>query len=497
MPQILHDPLDLAKEVDKEFLNNYIEFLEPYLSSDSINKLKEYFTIGKDEKTSKELWKSLIIDSISLLKINDARENLFAHSISIHKEKLINDISGLHENYNNLRQFNCYGIEDLERYFNDFVHFESVLYGSDKNYRDHVNHVISVWAIGIIFLFKYNLIEGISLNDKAVASKYKYSFLDPAIRDSEKCKVSNTRKHTINIAKGELVSIWTMIALCHDLGYPIEKASKINEKLKTIIGHFGQINIDEFNYNFSILSSFLVEKFLNIISSKPDIKTRHTRIQEKYRDKLSKGLEDFRHGIFSSLLLYKSLTYFLETDYSYDGDDLSYEDLRQFYIRKEILRSIAAHTSPKLYHLNIKNLAFLLFISDELNEWGRPNFEDFKSPGTRKSSPSVLINDYTLSKDHDKLDVEFVYKSIENDEIIEPNIKRKFRIFYHLLRTAKDDKNRKFEFIWTLTFKIKNSKKVIKYCFVFNSEQSPDKIIDVKKWENKKYSDLDILNDTK
>lgn len=41
-------------------------------------------------------------------------------------------------------------------------------------------------------------------------------------------------------------------------------------------------------------------------------------------------------------------------------------------IRREILRAIAAHTCPDIYHLNFDTLSFLLYIVDEIQCWGRP-----------------------------------------------------------------------------------------------------------------------------
>ena len=151
----------------------------------------------------------------------------------------------------------------MNEYFKDFVEFESILFGADHKYREHVDHVINVWAIGIVILFKFNLIKKIILNDDVQKSDKTFSFEIHEIKNYEE-----TNDRQLKLSKGEIIVIWTLIALCHDLGYPIEKASRINEKLKKIINHFGQVTIEEFNYNFSLLNNFLVEKFLNIISSK-------------------------------------------------------------------------------------------------------------------------------------------------------------------------------------------------------------------------------------
>ena len=177
--------------------------------------------------------------------------------------------------------------------------------------------------------------------------------------------------------------MWTIVALCHDLGYPLEKASKINQKVKSIVAHFGCKDFVELNFKFDIPNTPLIEKFLKIISSKTicdDISKKqnkyHTEVQQKYYDKFSKSLEEYRHGMFSGFLLFKVLVYFLETDFSPHKNTLTAEDRRQFLIRREMLRAICCHTCPTIYHIDLNTLSFLLILCDEIQEWDRPRFDD-------------------------------------------------------------------------------------------------------------------------
>ena len=67
-------------------------------------------------------------------------------------------------------------------------------------------------------------------------------------------------------------------------------------------------------------------------------------------------------GAISAILMAKSLVYFLESDLCLDSrSPLGEEDARQFLIRREILRAVAAHTCPDIYHLEFDSLAFLLW----------------------------------------------------------------------------------------------------------------------------------------
>jgi hypothetical protein len=359
----------IADSKEKEFI---------FVSEESKKSIGAYVnTKNPDISLTRKVWKNLLIDSISMLKINDSREKIYGDSKN-HTEELL-------KNFSNIRKTSSYGIDEIDKYFDDFIGFESVLYGTDKHYRDHINHVLQVWAIGVGLIAH----EGFKLNDKFeldINSNFHFEIRDDV--DSKETKIS----------KSEFFAMWTIIALCHDLGYPIEKASQINKQAKKIITHFGNMQFTELDYSFSIFNTFLVEKFLNIISSKVEPNaTRYkgkivyqTFIQTKYRDKLSKSLEDYKHGIFSSLLLFKNLTYFLETDYSIRGKHLTVQDAKQFYIRKEILRSIAGHTCPKMYHLEFNTLSFLLILCDELQEWNRSKFDNFIN-NYIENEPKVVI----------------------------------------------------------------------------------------------------------
>ena len=63
-------------------------------------------------------------------------------------------------------------------------------------------------------------------------------------------------------------------------------------------------------------------KQLNDVERDREIKKKRyvARLQPKYYFKLQKSLEHSQHGILSSLIIYKHLLYFLESDYSLNED---------------------------------------------------------------------------------------------------------------------------------------------------------------------------------
>lgn len=429
------------------------------------------------------LWKELLIDAICLLKINDSREASFSLGAQGDEAKFAND-------FEKIRNVSSFGIDELEAYFGDFAQFESVLY-NEKYYRDHIHHVISVWAVGIGLLF-------CSAEEKRVKPTLPDGmFFSKKLFRSDDLK--GEAKHN-ELSRTELWAMWTIIALCHDLGYPLEKASKINQKVKKIVNHFGCFNFDELNFRFDILNTFLIDKFLKVISSKPVSSTKlqcsknsgeadkanvadehgsaehkeeyayHTEVQQKYLDKFSKSLEEYRHGMFSGLLLFKKLVYFLETDFAPRSRTISVEDRRQFIIRREILRSICCHTCPKIYHIELSTLSFLLILCDEIQEWNRPRFEDFIN-NKKECQPVTRISKFDVSPDGTAIVVRMDYKSTEKVtyEAVEALVLKKFQNFIYLLRSAKDDDLRKIEFEWITTlgkieFSFKFSQKVSSEC---------------------------------
>ena len=99
----------------------------------------------------------------------------------------------------------------------------------------------------------------------------------------------------------------------------------------------------------------------------------------------------------SAIIIARILKYFLETDYSLNEDyGFTREDMRQFYIRREILRSIAAHTCDDIYLLYMGSFAFLLRICDDTQEWGRKYISELYTPSSETyelKNTSLNFND--------------------------------------------------------------------------------------------------------
>lgn len=353
------------------------------------------------------LWQTLIEKSVKALRYYDDREPFKANP----GKKPV-----------------AYGVDDLRTYFDKYVKFEKTLYGSSRYYRDHVVHVFRVWILGITQLFA---------NDNALLKE---------ISIDEDCKVNPIEK----------ISIWTLIALTHDLGYPLEKSLEVVERTKDMMKSFVVNPIISMDLCFNGVQNSMNDFVLRFMSSKMKKKEGNSidgydfvaRLQPKYYFKFQKSLEHNKHGILSALVIYKMLRYFLESDYSTNEDYFfKKEDVRQFYIRRDILRAISSHTCHDIYQLTAKNFSFLLILCDDAQEWGR------------KSISELYINK-TIEYEYDGLNIDLAqeiinvsfcekFKNIDKEEDVETVLSHFIDIsldYNEIFRDGLDTSNRNFCF---------------------------------------------------
>ena len=80
--------------------------------------------------------------------------------------------------------------------------------------RDHVFHAIRVWLLGVFCLLKK-----INAEDAFIT----------------KLGLDGGANPPSKIDFFEYISMWTITALCHDLGYPLEKAEQILDKTRKMM----------------------------------------------------------------------------------------------------------------------------------------------------------------------------------------------------------------------------------------------------------------------
>ncbi|MBD5448829.1 MAG: hypothetical protein HDR28_01465 [Lachnospiraceae bacterium] len=372
------------------------------------------------------LWKELIEKAIICLRYYDGREPF--KKAEENGEKKAPKV---------------YGIDELKDYYDKYTDFERLLYGSNRYYRDHVVHVFRTWLSGTVLMIKN---EGIYLD-----------------------KISlNEKEGGIELSKEEKLSMWTIIALTHDLGYPLQKAKNIIDATRSMVSTFVANPDISMDLSFHGVQNYMNDFIVRLMSSKmvkynKNSKTADSekaelyaaRLQPKYYFKFQKSLENNSHGILSTLIIYKLLTYFLESDYSINEDyAFDSEDRRQFYIRREILRAIASHTCNDIYQLYMTSFSFLLRICDDTQEWGRKNISELYV----NQSQEYVLKDIDLHIDKNNshkciIDEEFTVNEVQEVVSLINRLREQSLVYVTIFRDGQDTVSRNFSFIRKLLIK--------------------------------------------
>ncbi len=330
-----------------------------------IRKEDDDYQIFRHRKEIDKLWGLLLEKAIKCLRFYDGREPF--------------------QESNKGKSPKAYGLEELKKYYIKYTEFERVLYGANRYYRDHVVHVLRTWLSGIELLTKNNgkCLEQLSIHEKTFSLQ-------------------------LNLI--EKVSMWTIISLTHDLGYPLQKAKSIIDVTQDMVSTFVTNPDISADFSFHGVQNYMNDFILRLMSSKMETRNNSVdkntdsisenkevyvaRLQSKYYFKFQKSLEHNSHGILSTLIIYKLLTYFLESDYNINEDyTFDKEECRQFYIRREILRAIASHTCDDIYQMYMGSFSFLLRICDDTQEWGRKNISQlYVNSGQEYSLQDILLS---------------------------------------------------------------------------------------------------------
>ena len=443
---------------DKYIIDNCTKIYSDFLTNKSKTKLSSL--IGAFDKQGnipsakvdeiEVLWKDLLSDAISFLKFKDKRE--FDYDKADGKRNYDTSKEKVYE-----RDQIAFGIDKLFQYFIEFRNFEALLYGADKFYRDHVLHVFRVWLIGVWLIEKFNF-------------KLHWDFKKLGVKQQKKFFISFD----------EILAMWCIIALTHDLGYPLDKVKQVKEKVNGMMSYFGGNDVSEQDFQIPTHHHFINDFILRFISSKlieitPNKKFK-TAIQTKFYLKFSRSFENFNHGIISCVVLMKNLIYFLESDFDMSNPFRDTEDARQYCIRREILRAIACHTCTDIYHLHPNTLSFILILADELQTWDRPTFTELKR-GKQKINISMYIPQ--ISKEKITIKMQPIGS---NKKDATPLFKQIFKKWHKWLRGALDGKDRKF--VFELCFSVGQGKRSTTHKFL----SKPGNLIEY--YENNKKEDV-------
>jgi len=334
-----------------------------YLSSETRSHLKE-LKFSEDQENLRVLHKNLI--ELWPCITTDAVLQLIKRS---------EDYDETNKKMDSFFDAATLGARELGEVLKGFSEFEGIMYGaSPGHYRDHVAHSFRVWIIGQ-WILKKNF----------------------------KRKLSGIGDFDKKIKREEWESMWALVALCHDIGYPLSRIEQINERARQTLRKQGLISEGDMRFTFRRQMLPFHDTIIRLMASNaiklPNSKKFVTHLQNKYYLKLLKSFDRLDHGIVSSLLMSKALVYFLESDLSHDiVKHLKLEEARQFLIRREILRAVASHTCPEIYHLKFNTLSFLLYIVDEVQCWGRPTLEELQHEPTDIQEGYAFIKKFNATE---------------------------------------------------------------------------------------------------
>lgn len=188
--------------------------------------------LNKDAIDVLDFWERLIIDAIKYLKWHDVAE--FAYKAGELRKP--NEYESKKSAYDKISEGSL-GVYHLKEYFQAFIEFERLLYGAEQFYRDHVYHILRVWLIGQFII--HNCITSdfpITINEDK--------------ENLASCGLEKSSKNRGTLYAGEEDAIWCLIALTHDLGYPLSKVENINESLKKMMHYFAKTGLEEFSFSF-------------------------------------------------------------------------------------------------------------------------------------------------------------------------------------------------------------------------------------------------------
>ncbi|HJH29850.1 MAG TPA: hypothetical protein C5S51_09205 [Methanosarcinaceae archaeon] len=244
-----------------------------------------------------------------------------------------------------------HGKDKFRRHFANLAQFECGIRNLKPTHRDHVVHAM------------FSFILGIAINENYLKSSD--NCVDPFQ--------------------------WKLASLFHDIGYPIQVASRL---LKPFTGETNEIGKTFKSHNKNVNFKIIPEGFENLTNSKNSFDLIQKRLDEwgiqidakkEYNRMIDSG--DIDHGIISSLAVLNVI----DLMYQEYNPERIYGDVREngFNFNQENFDNDIISSCSAIYIHNLsaecfKNriyrskapLAFLLRLSDCLQEWDRPSDEN-------------------------------------------------------------------------------------------------------------------------
>ena len=311
-------------------------------------------------------------------------------------------------------------IEKINNYIDVFTVFEEMLFGLNQKYRDHTLHSLWVYLFGHEFIINmggYGCIEIAGQMDITYSKNNIPKFYLHA----------RTVKGTVP----HLEAMWGIIAIIHDLGYPVEEISnKPHEVFGKILGPFAIDFYSIFQMDYTSRVSLLHQSICDLLS----IMYRHKDLAPDQIDKLCEVADekggpllvqgdptitkdeaqeiqfkiasvDKIHSAWSAILAFKNINYLHESDYRGGGD----RDYLKLLTRRDIINSILHHTSEEPKDTAVNRFQFVLLLIDDIEEAAR-----YSRGGRLRGLVSDLCN-IRWSVGENGAEIELDYTKYENN----------------------------------------------------------------------------------
>ncbi|MBD3190197.1 MAG: hypothetical protein GF308_06120 [Candidatus Heimdallarchaeota archaeon] len=298
---------------------------------DKINELKEIDKLHDKIELAKDLWKVLFKNAMSFIDPN------------------------------------LKGYDTLFRYFDVFVDFEELIFASDSFYRDHTLHCLWVYFLGE-YLFRNPEYQPLfsSFNEanhqaNKIVNFYK-KFEMPEIFEGIISVADN-----FQLLEENEESIRCVVALAHDLGYPLKKIAKINKSIGEILPFFSIFKFGEFDFQFDTIQQFYINSFLELMSARFDLTPTEIDLNftefdlvQGFFTRLNKiGPQDYEYNINANTEKFNELKQYLKSLGEQEKFILKRVHEVKGMLRKEITRMLRYSNDFETYQHGIMS-SFLL-----------------------------------------------------------------------------------------------------------------------------------------
>ena len=271
------------------------------------------------------------------------------------------------------------GDSELFEFAEATAHFEDLLYGMSRYYRDHTLHSLWVYFLGE-YILRDHLLDDVYLD--LVWYVHNSIVSDPSYYPSKLIGIAKDKEKEllINVNKKK-DAVWCLTALCHDLGYSLSQLQGLNERVEKVLKYFDLPGFTRIGYSFEVEHQYLASQFLDLtvgeiwIVPSPDNKEvliKNFRNDPDYW-RLCRALEKRQHGVYSSFIIYKLLDIFAEVWVRDPAEPWGLDEAEAVgnLIRSNILFAIAQHEFEFAHLSTMGSLADILVLADELEEFSR------------------------------------------------------------------------------------------------------------------------------